>query len=95
MKYYSELSKIEDSIIRLECISSMMRVVASGIPSTNLEDASNALWHLSGSVEDIYTKLQSDFTEVWELIGNDEDAPKEKHKGGMKKKKMMTDKELS
>jgi hypothetical protein len=76
MKYYSELSKIEDSIIRLECISSMMRVVASGVPNTSMEDASNVLWHLSGSIEDIHAKLQSDFTEVWELISNDE--PKKK-----------------
>lgn len=76
MKYYSELSRIEDSIIRLECISSMMRVVASGVSSTSVVDASNAIWHLSGSIEDIHAKLQSDFTEVWELIRNDE--PKKK-----------------
>jgi hypothetical protein len=72
MKYYSELSKIEDSIIRLECIESMLRVVASGIPSTNLEDASNALWHLSGSVEDIHKNLRNDFDELWEIVRDEE-----------------------
>jgi hypothetical protein len=72
MKYYSELSKIEDSIIRLECMESMLRVVASGIPSTNLEDASNALWHLSGSVEDIHKNLRNDFDELWEIVRDEE-----------------------
>jgi hypothetical protein len=72
MKYYSELSKIEDSIIRLECIESMLRVVASGIPSTNLEDVSNALWHLSGSVEDIHKNLRNDFDELWEIVRDEE-----------------------
>ena len=85
MKYYSELSKIEDSIIRLECIESLVRVIASGVPSTNLEDASNALWHLTGSIEDTHAKLRSDFDDLWDMI-REEDVEPEKEKNQKSRK---------
>lgn len=99
MKYWEELSRIEDSIIRLSSMESMLRVIASGIPQTNLEDATNALWHLQGSIEDIHANLRSDFDTLWDIIRDEDDQSltnriKDKYNGGMKKKKMMTDKEL-
>jgi hypothetical protein len=90
MKYFDELSKIEHSIIRLSCMESLLRVIASGVPSTNLEDAENALWHLQGSLEDIHNNLRSDFETLWDMIS---DEPNEVV-GGMKKKKNMTNREL-
>ena len=98
MKYWEELSRIEDSIIRLSCMESMLRVIASGIPQTNLQDAENALWHLQGTIEDIHNQLRSDFDTLWDII-LDEDTKElgekiNRHQGGMKKKKMMTDREL-
>ena len=99
MKYWNELTRIEDSIIRLSSMESMLRVIASGIPQTNLEDAENAIWHLSGTIEDIHANLRIEFDNLWELIRDEDDQSltnriKDKYNGGMKKKKMMTDKEL-
>lgn len=97
MKYWSELTRIEDGIIRLHTMNSLMRVIASGVSENNLEDAENVLWYLQGSMEDIHSNLRNEFDNLWEIIRDesfDEDSKKEKHKGGMKKKKMMTDKEL-
>jgi DNA polymerase III delta prime subunit len=98
MKYWEELTRIEDSIIRLSSLESLLRVIASGIPQTNLEDAENALWHLSGTIEDIHANLRSEFDNLWELIREEETVELvekiNRHQGGMKKKKMMTDKEL-
>lgn len=98
MKYWEELTRIEDSIIRLSSLESLLRVIASGIPQTNLEDAENALWHLSGTIEDIHANLRSEFDNLWELVREEETVELvekiNRHKGGMKKKKMMTDKEL-
>ena len=99
MKYWEELTRIEDSIIRLSSLESLLRVIASGVSSTNLDDAENSIWYLAGTVEDIHTNLRSEFDNLWDII-RDEDDPrltnriKDKYNGGMKKKKMMTDKEL-
>ena len=99
MKHFEQLSKIEDSIIRLSSLESVLRTIASGVKETNLEDAEAALWYVSGSIEDIHKNLRYEFNELWEIVRNEGDEEliekvKNKHKGGMKKKKMMTDREL-
>jgi hypothetical protein len=93
MKYYGELSNIETQIIRLSAMSSVLRVISIGAEQANTEDIRNALWYIEGSIEDIHDSLNIQFNELWEVV-RDDDTPKEKHKGGMKKKKMMTDREL-
>jgi hypothetical protein len=93
MKYYSELSNIETQIIRLSAMSSVLRVISIGAEQANTEDVKNALWYIEGSIEDIHDSLNAQFNELWEVV-RDDDTPKEKHKGGMKKKKQMTDREL-
>ena len=93
MKYYGELSNIETQIIRLSAMSSVLRVISIGAEQANTEDIRNALWYIEGSIEDIHDSLNVQFNELWEVV-RDDDTPKEKHKGGMKKKKMMTDREL-
>ncbi len=95
MKYWTELSKIEDSIIRLETMRSLFSVMASGAEESNAEDIRNALWYVEGSLTDIHRELRSEFDELWEVVKNDvEEKEEKKHKGGMKKKKQMTDREL-
>jgi hypothetical protein len=96
MKYFSELSRIEDQIIRLSSLESVLRTIASGVKDTNLEDAEASIWYVSGSIEDIHKNLRYEFDELWEIVrdGPEEVTKKEKHKGGMKKKKQMTDREL-
>lgn len=96
MKYFSELSRIEDSIIRLSSLESVLRTIASGVKETNLEDAEAAIWYVSGSIESIHNDLRSDFDDLWDIVRDEPEEvnQKEKYKGGMKKKKMMTDREL-
>ena len=104
MKYWSELSRIETQIIRLETMRSLFSVMASGAEESSAEDVRNALWYVEGSLSDIHNELRSDFDALWETVREehfdnfDESAEKvknkNKHKGGMKKKKQMTDREL-
>lgn len=94
MKYWSELTEIETQIIRLSSMSSVLRVISIGAEQANHEDVKAALWYVEGSIEDIHNNLNARFNELWDTVSNDDDEPKEKHKGGMKKKKMMTDREL-
>ena len=94
MKYWGELSEIETQIIRLSSMSSVLRVISIGAEQSNTEDVKNALWYIEGSIEDIHNCLNARFNELWEAVRDDSVQDEEKHKGGMKKKKMMTDREL-
>ena len=98
MKYWTELNRLETQIIRLETMRSLFSVLANGAEESSEEDIRNALWYVEGSLTDIHGELRSEFDELWDHVSTDgrEDADKEekKHKGGMKKKKQMTDREL-
>ena len=98
MKYWTELNNLETQIIRLEEMRSLFSVLANGAEESSEEDIRNALWYVEGSLTDIHGELRSEFDELWDHVSTDgrEDADKEekKHKGGMKKKKQMTDREL-
>lgn len=97
MKYWSELTAIEDEIIRLSSMSSVLRVIANGAESSSEDDVKECLWYIEGSIESIHDNLRSKFNDLWETVSDDdhkEIVEKIKHKGGMKKKKMMTDREL-
>jgi hypothetical protein len=102
MKYWSELSDIETQIIRLDSLNSLMRVLAIGAEQANEQDVKNALWYVEGSMEDIHDCLRARFDELWDMVRDEDVEPedefeeviKNRHKGGMKKKKMMTDREL-
>ena len=98
MKYWTELNRLETQIIRLETMRSLFSVLASGAEESSEEDIRNALWYVEGSLTDIHRELRSEFNELWEHVSSDgrEDAEEieKKHKGGMKKKKKMTDREL-
>ena len=93
MKYWTQLNNLETEIIRLEEMRCLFSVLANGAEESNPEDIRSALWYIEGSLNSIHQNLRSEFNELWEIVSND-DNPKEKHKGGMKKKKMMTDREL-
>lgn len=93
MKYWTELNNLETQIIRLEELRSLFSVLANGTEESDVEDIRSALWYVEGSLNDIHQKLRFEFDELWEIVFSD-DKVKEKHKGGMKKKKMMTDREL-
>ena len=98
MKYWSELNNLETQIIRLETMRSLFSVMVSGAEESSAEDIQNALWYVEGSLTDIHRELRSEFDELWEVVKHDDLEPieevKKKHKGGMKKKKQMTDREL-
>jgi len=102
MKYWSELNRLETQIIRLETMRSLFSVLASGAEESSAEDVQNALWYVEGSLTDIHRELRSEFDDLWETVREEHfdnldestEKVKKKHKGGMKKKKMMTDREL-
>ena len=99
MKYWTKLNNLETQIIRLEEMRSLFSVLASGAGESSEEDVRNALWYVEGSLSDIHNELRNDFDSLWQAVSEDDDKEeiekiKKKHKGGMKKKKQMTDREL-
>ena len=99
MKYWTELNNLETQIIRLEEMRSLFSVLASGAEESSAEDIRSALWYIEGSLTDIHRELRSEFEMLWDSVSREEtkelvDKVKDKHKGGMKKKKQMTDREL-
>ena len=100
MKYWTELNRLETQIIRLETMKSLFSVMANGADGCSEEDIQNALWYVEGSLSDIHQNLRSEFDALWETVREEHfdelaDKGKNKHKGGMKKKKQMTDRESS
>jgi hypothetical protein len=99
MKYWSELNNLETQIIRLEELRSLFSVLANGAEESSAEDIRSALWYVEGSMSSIHNELRNEFNELWDHVSDDDtkelvDKVKDKHKGGMKKKKQMTDREL-
>jgi hypothetical protein len=98
MKYWSELNSLETQIIRLDMVRSLFSVLASGTDESSVEDIRNSLWYIEGSLSDIHNEMRNEFDELWEVVKHDDfekvEENEKKHKGGMKKKKKMTDREL-
>ena len=99
MKYWTELNNLETQIIRLEELRSLFSVLANGTEESDVEDIRSALWYVEGSMNSIHNELRNEFDNLWQAVSEDEteeliEEVKNKHKGGMKKKKMMTDREL-
>lgn len=99
MKYWTELNGIDTQIARLESMRALISVLASGAEESSAEDVRSALWYIEGSMTSIHQELRSEFNELWDVIRDEsfeseKNEPEKKHKGGMKKKKMMTDREL-
>ena len=65
MKYYYQLSQLEQEVIRLKSFYSTFRVIANGVEQSTSEDINEALFYLEGSLEDIQTKMNDAFQTLW------------------------------
>ena len=69
MKYWDKLRSVEDQIVRLDTVESMLRVL--GNADATREDMLNVLWYLDGTVEDINKGLNDTFYKLWDEIRGD------------------------
>jgi hypothetical protein len=65
MKYYYQLSRLEQEVIRLKSFYSTFRVIANGVEQSTSEDINEALFYLEGSLEDIQKNLDDAFQTLW------------------------------
>jgi hypothetical protein len=68
MKYWNELIAIEEQSIRLECLTSLVNVIANGIDNSNKKEVENSIWHITGALEDINTKLKEAFSNCFDAV---------------------------
>ena len=71
MKYYAELSKLEEQIIRLDSMQSLLRLISEGAQNNHEKDVLNALWYITGTIEDINQNLSQQFQELWDTVRED------------------------
>ena len=71
MKYYDELSILENEIIRFGSVKSLMKMVAESSENCNREDTSAVLWHIENVTSDIHEKMSHKFEELWSKIRED------------------------
>jgi 5-methylthioribose kinase len=71
MKYYYQLSRLEQEVIRLKSFYSTFRVIANGVEQSTSEDINEALFYLEGSLEDIQKNLDGAFQTLWSDVRED------------------------
>lgn len=66
MKYYKQMRDIEDQIIRLDTVESMLRIL--GESESNGNDMMHVVWHLTDIVDDINVNLSEKFYKLSEEL---------------------------
>jgi hypothetical protein len=69
MKYYSEMRNIEDEVIKLDYVESLLRIM--GNSEFDESDVKNAIWHLESLISDINKNMSSEFYLLWDSIRSD------------------------
>lgn len=69
MKYYEELSKMEEQVIRLDTVESILRVTSSS--EAEESDIRNIMWQLEKDVADINEKISREFYDLWNKVRDD------------------------
>jgi hypothetical protein len=69
MKYFDRLRSVEDQIVRLDSVESILRVL--GNAEATREDMLNIIWYLDGAVTDINKNLSDNFYELFNEIRED------------------------
>jgi uncharacterized coiled-coil DUF342 family protein len=75
MKYWDKLNEVENGIIKLDTIESLLRVVGDAAhPGTKNEyDIQHCIWNVSEQLEEINKKLSEDFQQLWDEVRKDSD----------------------
>jgi hypothetical protein len=71
MKYYKELSEIENEIIRLDTVQSMLKIVADSVMSSQEQDVQHSLWFITDEIENINEKVSQQFYDLWNVVRDD------------------------
>lgn len=69
MKYFQQLSNIEEQIIRLDTIESLIRATTSD--DLQADDIQKIIWHVSDLIQETNKNLTESFYELWDVVRED------------------------
>ena len=71
MNYWTELTKIENSLIRLDMLLGAIRTMSGGVESASISDIQNAFHFIEENLESISKNANADFLHLWSVVRND------------------------
>lgn len=75
MKHFTQLTNVENQVIRLAEIRHLLAVIVNGLEGSSKEEVDSAIAYIQGSVDDISEKLSEEFQTLWDMIANSDIRP--------------------
>ena len=75
MKHFTQLTNVENQVIRLAEIRHLLAVIVNGLEGSSKEEVDSAINYIQGSVDDISEKLSEEFQTLWDAIATDDIRP--------------------
>ena len=75
MKYFVELTNVENQVLRLVEMRRLLAVIVNGVDGSSKEEVDSAINYIQGSIDDISEKLSDQFQLLWDTIATDDIRP--------------------
>jgi len=72
MKYWNNLTQIENEVMRVGEFKNLMMLVANGSETASGQEIQTGLYTLLGMIEDIDEKLSKHFQDLWDSVRHDD-----------------------
>jgi hypothetical protein len=72
MKYFVELTNVENQVLRLVEMRHLLAVIVNGLDGSSKEEVDSAISYIQGSVDDISEKLSEEFQLLFDTIATDD-----------------------
>jgi hypothetical protein len=72
MKHWTQLTNVENQVIRLAEMRHLLAVIVNGLDGSSKEEVDSAINYIQGSVDDISEKLSNEFQTLWDMIANED-----------------------
>lgn len=70
--------QFENALIEFESVYSTLKAVNCGIHQLSTEEMELALWNVERQMDNLNSRLKSDFEVLFDAVRNDEEQPKKK-----------------
>ena len=89
MKYWNELTNIENELIKLDTIVSLVRSLNYAIEAgVEFPDVKNCLWKIEEDLEMMSRNSNAHFQELWDVVRNDTHVEFDGHISNLNSKKV-------
>lgn len=69
MKYWNELNHLENEIIKLDTLKSVVELMAEGVAVRALDPhIASAFWYISESISEINTNISAEFSNLFDVV---------------------------